>query len=60
MKRLSEVAGLPLQWVQPNAWREAHELRAGDDLLVPGGDDASRQRRRSGDHSGLGAQERFP
>jgi hypothetical protein len=34
MKRLSEVTGLPLQWMQPSAWREAYELRAGDDLVA--------------------------
>lgn len=34
MKRLAEVTGLPLQWLQPSAWREAYELRAGDDLAA--------------------------
>jgi len=34
MKQLSEVTGLPLQWMQPSAWREAYELRAGDDLVA--------------------------
>ena len=27
-------SGLPLQWMQPSAWREAYELRAGDDLVA--------------------------
>lgn len=34
MKRLAEVTGLSLQWMQPSAWREAYELRAGDDLVA--------------------------
>lgn len=34
MKRLDQVTGLPLQWTQPSAWREAYELRAGDDLVA--------------------------
>lgn len=34
MKRLSEVTGLPLLWMQPSTWRDAYELRAGDDLLI--------------------------
>ena len=34
MKQLAEVTGLPLQWMQPSAWREACELRAGDDLVA--------------------------
>lgn len=34
MKRLSEVTGMPLQWMQPSAWRWAHELRAGDGLVA--------------------------
>lgn len=34
MKRLAEVTGLPLQWMQPGAWREAYELRAGDDVIA--------------------------
>jgi hypothetical protein len=34
MKRLSEVTGLPLQWMRPSAWREAYELRAGDDVVT--------------------------
>lgn len=34
MKRLSEMTGLPLQWMQPSAWREAYELHAGDDLVA--------------------------
>jgi hypothetical protein len=34
MKQLAEVTGLPLQWMQPSAWREAYELRAGDDVVA--------------------------
>jgi hypothetical protein len=34
MKPLAEVTGLPLQWVQPSAWRETYELRAGDDVVA--------------------------
>lgn len=34
MKRLAEMTGLPLQWTQPSAWREAYELRAGDDVVA--------------------------
>ncbi len=34
MKRLSEVTGLALQWMQPSAWREAYELRANNDVVA--------------------------
>ena len=34
MKRLDQVTGLPLQWMQPSAWREAYELRAGEDVVA--------------------------
>lgn len=34
MKRLEQVVGLPLQWMQPSAWREAYELRAGEDVVA--------------------------
>lgn len=34
MRPLAEVTGLPLQWVQPSAWREAYELRAGEDVVA--------------------------
>lgn len=34
MKQLTEVTGLPLQWMQPSARREAYELRAGDDVIA--------------------------
>jgi hypothetical protein len=33
MKQLAEVTGLPLQWMQPSAWRETYELHAGDSLV---------------------------
>lgn len=34
MKRLEQVVGLPVQWMQPSAWREAYELRAGEDVVA--------------------------
>lgn len=34
MKRLDQVTGPALQWMQPSAWREAYELRAGDDVVA--------------------------
>ena len=34
MKPLSEVTGLPLQWMQPSGLREAYELRTGDDIVA--------------------------
>lgn len=34
MKRLEQVVGLPLQWMQPSAWREAYELRAGEEVVA--------------------------
>lgn len=34
MKQLTEVTGLPLQWMQPSARREAYELRAGEDVIA--------------------------
>jgi len=34
MKRLADVIGLPLEWVQPKALRELYELRSGSDLVA--------------------------
>lgn len=34
MKRMRDVAGGPLRWVQPGTWTSAYELHAGDDKVA--------------------------
>lgn len=34
MKKINEVIGRELEWVQPSAWKMEYELRAGDDLIA--------------------------
>ena len=33
MKKIAEVIGQELEWVQPSAWKMEYELRAGDELM---------------------------
>ena len=34
VKKIAEVIGQELQWVQPSAWKMEYELRAGDELVA--------------------------
>lgn len=34
MKKIAEVIGRELKWVQPSAWKMEYELRAGDELIA--------------------------
>ena len=34
MKKIPEVIGQELKWVQPSAWKMEYELRAGDELIA--------------------------
>jgi hypothetical protein len=34
VKKIAEVIGRELEWVQPSAWKMQYELRAGDELIA--------------------------
>jgi len=34
VKKIAEVIGRELEWVQPSAWKMEYELRAGDELIA--------------------------
>ena len=34
MKKIAEMIGRELKWVQPSAWKMQYELRAGDELIA--------------------------
>jgi hypothetical protein len=34
MKKIAELIGRELEWVQPSAWKMEYELRAGDELIA--------------------------